>query len=99
MAKKQKQVTVEVNEQQAVMVAKKLLEMFDGMPAEATKTVLNGFSIAMVQMLRGTQACCQVSDEDGLEKMVLSWFAATDPVSGLHFSKYICLEGKDNKED
>ena len=89
MNNEEKNVTVELNQEGALVVAKTIIGMFDGIPARDTKTMLNGITIAMVQMIRGIKDCCDESEPDGIEKMVLSWLAATDPVSGLNFSKYI----------
>ena len=89
-------VSVELNEAGALKVAQTIIGMFDGIPATQAKTMLNGVTIALTMMVRGVKECCTESEPDGIEKMVLSWLAATDPISKLNFSKYINLET--NKE-
>lgn len=98
MAKKEKMntgeqpVSVELNEAGAEKVARTIIGMFDGTPATQAKTMLNGVTIALAMMVRGVKECCSESEPDGVEKLVLSWLAATDPISELNFSKYINLE-------
>ena len=95
-----KQATAELYEEGAVNIAKTLCGMFDGTPAEQSKTMLNGVTIALTMLARGVKRCCNVNEQDGIERLILSWLAATDPISGMNFSKYITgLESMKEKEE
>jgi len=89
MAKKQKNESAELDLEKSVMLAKTLLKHFDGVSYSELKSVLNGLTITIAELMRITYQDCEVSEEDGLEKLVLSWFSATDSISGLNFRKYI----------
>lgn len=76
----------------ATSVAKAMLDSFDGIPMEHTLSCLNGVVIALTRFIEEIKANADLSDEDGLEKLVLSWLSATDPFTGLKFSKFISTE-------
>lgn len=79
----------------AISVAMTMLDSFDDIPMEHTFSCLNGVVIALTRFIKEIKANAELSDEDGLEKLVLSWLSATDPLTGLKFSKYIstdCVE-------
>lgn len=76
----------------ATSVAKAMLDSFDGIPMEHTLSCLNGVVIALARFIEEIKANADLSDEDGLEKLVLSWLSATDPFTGLKFSKYISTD-------
>lgn len=76
----------------SVHVASKLLNSFDGIPLEDSLSYLNGITIALAKLVKEIKDNVELSDEDGLEKLVLSWLSATDPFTGLKFSKFISTD-------
>lgn len=82
----------EINKKTSVNVASTILESLDGLPIEESLDYLNGMTIALAKFIKGIKENVELSDEDGLEKLVLSWLSATDPVTGLKFSKFISTE-------
>ena len=67
----------------------------DGLPVEESLDYLNGMTIALAKFVQGINENVELSDEDGFEKLTLSWLSAIDPLTGLKFSKYIstdCVE-------
>ena len=76
----------------SVDVAKAILKSIDGFPIEDSLSYLNGITIALVRLVKEIRESCELSDEDGLEKLILSWLSATDPVTGLKFSKFISTD-------
>ena len=87
--KQEQQVKIELDVNTAAAVAKHILQTFDGMPVTDALSVLNGVTIALASMVQSAKKCYTESDPDGLEKEVLSWLMATEPMTKLHFSKYI----------
>lgn len=81
-----------INKETSVGVASAILENLDGLPIEESLDYLNGMTIALAEFIKGVKENVELSDEDGLEKLVLSWLSATDPVTGLKFSKFISTE-------
>lgn len=79
----------DINKETSVGVALAILENLDGLPIEESLDYLNGMTIALAEFIKGIKENVELSDEDGLEKLVLSWLSATDPFTGLKFSKYI----------
>ena len=76
----------------SVGVASALLDNLDGLPIEDSLSYLNGITIALARFIKGIKDNVELSDEDGLEKLILSWLSATDPFTGLKFSKFISTE-------
>lgn len=76
----------------ATSVAKAMLDGFDGIPMEHTLSCLNGVVIALARFIKEIKANADLSDDEGLEKLVLSWLSAIDPVTGLKFSKFISTD-------
>ena len=76
----------------ATSVAKSMLDGFDGIPMEHTLSYLNGVVIALARFIKEIKANADLSDDEGLEKLVLSWLSAVDPVTGLKFSKFISTD-------
>ena len=81
-----------IDKKMSVGVASALLENLDGIPLEDSLSYLNGITIALAKFIKGIKDNVELSDEDGLEKLVLSWLSATDPFTGLKFSKFISTE-------
>ena len=81
-----------INKETSVGVASTILESLDGLPIEESLDYLNGMTIALAKFIQGIKENVELSDEDGLEKLVLSWLSATDPVTGLKFSKFISIQ-------
>ena len=81
-----------IDKEMSVGVASALLENLDGIPLEDSLSYLNGITIALAKFIEGIKDNVELSDEDGLEKLVLSWLSATDPFTGLKFSKFISTE-------
>jgi hypothetical protein len=81
-----------IDKEMSVGVASALLENLDGIPLEDSLSYLNGITIALAKFIKGIKDNVELSDEDGLEKLVLSWLSATDPFTGLKFSKFISTE-------
>ena len=81
-----------IDKKMSVGVAFALLENLDGIPLEDSLSYLNGITIALAKFIKGIKDNVELSDEDGLEKLVLSWLSATDPFTGLKFSKFISTE-------
>ena len=81
-----------IDKKMSVGVASALLDNLDGLPIEDSLSYLNGITIALARFIKGIKDNVELSDEDGLEKLVLSWLSATDPFTGLKFSKFISTE-------
>ena len=84
-----------INKETSVGVASTILKNLDGLPIEQSLEYLNGMTIALARFIQEVNKNVELSDEDGLEKLVLSWLSAIDPLTGLKFSKYIstdCIE-------
>ena len=81
-----------IDKEMSVGVASALLENLDGIPLEDSLSYLNGITIALAKFIEEIKDNVELSDEDGLEKLVLSWLSATDPFTGLKFSKFISTE-------
>jgi len=81
-----------IDKEMSVGVASALLESLDGLPIEQSFNYLNGLTIALAKFIKEIKDNVELSDEDGLEKLVLSWLSATDPFTGLKFSKFISTE-------
>ena len=81
-----------INKETSVGVASAILENLDGLPVGESLDYLNGMTIALAEFIKGIKENVELSDEDGLEKLVLSWLSATDPITGLKFSKFISTE-------
>ena len=79
----------DINKETSVGVASAILENLDGVPVEESLDYLNGLTIALAKFIKGIKESVELSDEDGLEKLVLSWLSAIDPFTGLKFSKFI----------
>ena len=82
------------NKELSVDVASAMLKSLDGIPIEDSLSYLNGITIALAKFIAEIKNNVEeLSDEDGLEKLVLSWLSATDQFTGLKFSKFISTEG------
>lgn len=81
-----------INKEVSLGVASAILENLDGLPVEDSLEYLNGMTIALARFIQEVNENVELSDEDGLEKLVLSWLSAADPFTGLKFSKYISTE-------
>ena len=92
MNKKEINSRTDIYKQEAALIASKLLESFDGMPLEKTFTVMNGLTVALAKFIADIRKVVEMSDEDGLEKLVLSWLSATDVYTGSHFSKFVSTD-------
>lgn len=82
----------DINKETSIGVASAILENLDGVPIKESLDYLNGLTIALAKFIQGIKENVELSNEDGLEKLVLSWLSATDPFTGLKFSKYISTE-------
>ena len=89
MAKKKK-TTLEIDKKEALSIATQLLACIDGQPLEKTSTILNGLFIAMVSVAKGAK---KYETAPGMvERMILSWFLASDNIGYTEFGKYINLK-------
>jgi hypothetical protein len=82
----------DINKETSIGVASAILENLDGLPVEESLDYLNGLTIALAEFIKGIKENVELSDKDGLEKLVLSWLSATDPFTGLKFSKFISTD-------
>ena len=82
----------DINKETSIGVASAILENLDGLPIEESLDYLNGMTIALAKFIQYIKENVDLSDEDGLEKLVLSWLSAVDPVTGLKFSKFISTD-------
>ena len=85
----------DINKDVSLGVASAILKNLDGLPVEKSLDYLNGMTIALAKFIQEINKNVELSDEDALEKLILSWLSATDPLTGLKFSKYIstdCVE-------
>lgn len=81
-----------INKETSLGVASAILESLDGLPIDESLDYLNGMTIALAKFIKGIKENVELSDEDGLEKLVLSWLSAVDPMTGLKFSKFISTD-------
>ena len=81
-----------INKETSLGVVSAILGSLDGLPIEKSLDYLNGMTIALAKFIQGIKENVELSDEDGLEKLVLSWLSAIDPFTGLKFSKYISTD-------
>lgn len=79
----------DINKDTSIGVASAILETLNGISVEDSLDYLNGLTVALAKFVQEINKNVELSDEDGLEKLVLSWLSATDPFTGLKFSKYI----------
>lgn len=82
----------DINKKTSIGVASSILENLDGLPFEDSLDYLNGMTIALAKFIKDIKENVELSDEDGLEKLVLSWLSAVDPMTGLKFSKFISTD-------
>ena len=82
----------DINKDVSLGVASAILENLDGLPVEDSLDYLNGMTIALAKFIQEINENVELSDEDALEKLVLSWLSAIDPFTGLKFSKYISTD-------
>ena len=82
----------DIDKKLSISVAYELLNSFDDIPIEHSLSCLNGITIALAKFIAEIKDNVELSDEDGLEKLILSWLSATDPATGLKFSKFISTE-------
>ena len=81
-----------INKDLSVDVASAILGSIDGIPIEDSLSYLNGITMALAKFIAEIKDNVELSDEDGLEKLILSWLSATDPATGLKFSKFISTD-------
>ena len=81
-----------INKETSLGVVSAILENLDGLPIEESLDYLNGMTIALAKFIQNIKENVELSDEDGLEKLVLSWLSVTDIVTGLKFSKFISTD-------
>jgi hypothetical protein len=86
----QKTVTLEIDKEQAMLIASQLLDNFDGRPLEETSTNLFALVATVLQMAKS--ASKYATKKGMVEKMILGWIAASDQLGDTQFSKYINLE-------
>lgn len=76
----------------AIGIATSIIYSAELFPMELSLSVLNGLTMALVRYITAIKNNAELSDEDGLEKLILSWLSAMDVKSELNFSKYISKE-------
>ena len=82
--------TKNIDNELASNLALIILKGFEGVPMKHYLTCLNALVTALVKYAQDLKEQCEnISDEDGIEKTILSWLATTDKVTGLNFTKYI----------
>lgn len=82
----------DINKELSVDVASAILKSLDGIPIEDSLSYLNGITIALAKFIAGIKDNVELSEEDDIEKLVLSWLSATDPFTKLKFSKFISTD-------
>ena len=82
----------DIDKEIALSVSSSMLESLDGIPMEHTLSCLNGVVIALARFIEEIKANADLSDDECLEKLILSWLSAIDPFTGLKFSKYISTD-------
>lgn len=78
-----------IDKDTSLFIAKTMLEMLDGTPMENSLDALNGIVVAMDMFLRTIKENSELSEENGLEKLVLSWLSSSDVIMGTKFSLFI----------
>lgn len=79
----------DINKELAMRVANSILEVLDGMPLEDSVSYLNGITMALVMFIRELKKNVTVSEEGGIERLVLMWLSKVDVMADGHFSKFI----------
>ena len=82
----------DINRELATAFANNVLKAIDGTPLSLSLSVLNGYIVALASFVDSLKKQVTLSDEDGLEKLVLSWLSVSDVKTINNFSKYISTE-------
>ena len=82
----------DINIELSAAFANKILDTIDGMPLSLSLSILNGCIVALASFISTLKKQVTLSDEDGLEKLVLSWLSTLDVKTINNFSKYISTE-------
>lgn len=80
---------LEIDQEEAAMLAKELVHPFNGIDIEDSLTVLNAFTVALLSITMEVNKKSYSTTSDGLEKFILTWMRNCDIRTGLHFGKYI----------
>lgn len=82
----------EIDSKLCFSIASSILKSIDGMPMQSSLSCLLGITVALAQLAKDTKQAGELSDEDGLEKLIFSWLSALDVPTGMKFSKYISTD-------
>lgn len=94
MAKKT--IRCEINKNVSIDVATAIVEAVEEWPMEYAASVMNGMCVALCQVAKNVK---QYETEKGMvERLVLSWFDASDKAMGTEFMKYINLPAPNEVE-
>ena len=88
----EKKFTPQIDDAIAVKIGTTIVTMFDGSPFGQSITILNGVTLALVTLCKKLRP--YATEEDSVERAILSWMTATDQPTGNHFSEYINLTKK-----
>lgn len=88
----EKKYTPPIDEDAAIEIGTTIVAMFDGSPFGQSVTILNGVTLALIALCQKLRP--YATEEDSVERAILSWMTATDQPTGNHFSDYITLPKK-----
>ncbi|MCR5270583.1 MAG: hypothetical protein K6D91_06150 [Prevotella sp.] len=78
-----------IDKELSLKIAELILTILEGAPMEESLSYLQGVTAALASFIQEIKSKAVLSDDDGLEKLVLSWLSAIDPLTKLSFSKFI----------
>lgn len=79
----------DINKDISLQTASSMRELMEKIPFEHCLSFLQGIVAAIVWYAKDIKSNTHANKEDGMEKLILSWFSQTDALTGLKFSKYI----------
>ena len=78
-----------IDKEKAEIYSQELAVLFKEVQGEELITVLDAYTMAMVNFAAEVKSRTESETEDATEKLVLMWIKNTDKVTGLNFSKFI----------
>ena len=80
-----------IDKERANIYSQELTVLFREVQGEELMTVLNAYTMALVNFATEVKRLTHSDTHDATEILVLTWLRNTDKVSGMNFSKYINL--------